>query len=245
MQTGPVALVAALLCFGCGEASARRSDTPAPTALAAPANAVASPAPVNAEPTPAPENDSPRPAPTTGTRATDVHEVTLPAGTHLPIVLETPVGSTTSRVKQPVRAHLTRAIVIKGHTVVPRGSRVSGIVTSVKRAGGVKGRAQVALRFDTLTVRNDDRTYKIDTALVGRTARATTGEDALEVAVPAAGGAVAGAIVGGKEGAAIGAAAGAGGGTAVVLSTRGKEVRIRKGASLRLRLTAPVTISGS
>jgi hypothetical protein len=168
--------------------------------------------------------------------------VTLPAGTQLPIVLDTPVASNTSRVKQPVRAHLTRAIVIKGHTVVPRGSRVSGTVTSVKPSGRVKGRAHVALRFDTLTLRNGDRTVTIETAPVSRTARATTGKDAVEIGVPAAGGAVAGAVVGGKEGAAIGAAAGAGGGTAVVLSTRGGEVRIRKGASLRLRLTAPVTI---
>ena len=57
-----------------------------------------------------------------------------------------------------------------------------------------------------------------------------------------AGGAIIGAIVGGKKGAAIGTAAGGGAGTAVVLSTRGKEVRLPKGSALTLRLSEPVTI---
>jgi hypothetical protein len=49
-------------------------------------------------------------------------------------------------------------------------------------------------------------------------------------------------LVGGKKGAAIGAAAGGGTGTAVVLSTRGKEVRLGRGAVLLLRLSEPVTV---
>ena len=48
--------------------------------------------------------------------------------------------------------------------------------------------------------------------------------------------------MGGKKGALIGAAAGGGAGTAVVVSTRGKEVRLGKGASMSLRLTQPLTI---
>ena len=56
------------------------------------------------------------------------------------------------------------------------------------------------------------------------------------------GGAIIGALTGGKNGALIGTAAGGGAGTAVVLSTRGKEVHLPEGAALRLRLTAPVTV---
>ena len=60
---------------------------------------------------------------------------------------------------------------------------------------------------------------------------------------PASGGAIVGGIVGGKKGAGIGALAGGGGGTAVVLSTRGKEVRVGPGALLSVRLTAPLTVT--
>jgi len=49
-------------------------------------------------------------------------------------------------------------------------------------------------------------------------------------------------LIGGKKGAAIGTAAGGGAGTAVVLSTRGKEVHLGKGAAMTLRLAEPVTV---
>jgi hypothetical protein len=59
---------------------------------------------------------------------------------------------------------------------------------------------------------------------------------------PAAGGAVLGRVVGGKSGAAKGAVIGGAAGTGWVLSTRGKEVRVGKGADLSVKLTAPVTV---
>jgi hypothetical protein len=170
------------------------------------------------------------------------HEVTIPAGTHLPIVLDTSVGSSTSRVEEPVHAHLARNVVVHGQTVLAEGSGVSGVVTDATRSGKVKGRAHVAVRFDTLTPRGVNERYNIRTAAVGRTAPGTKKKDALEIGGGAAGGALIGAIVGGKKGAAIGSAAGGGAGTAVVLSTRGKEVSLPKGAALTLRLTEPITV---
>jgi hypothetical protein len=170
------------------------------------------------------------------------HEVTIPAGTQLPIVLDTSVGSSTSRVEQPVHAHLARNVVVNGQTVLPGGSAISGVVTDATRSGKVKGRAHVALRFDTLSPRGLDERYNIRTTAVGRTAPGTKKKDALEIGGGAAGGALVGALIGGKKGAAIGTAAGAGAGTAVVLSTRGKEVSLPKGAALTLRLVEPITV---
>lgn len=170
------------------------------------------------------------------------HEVTIPAGTRLAIVLDTSVGSDTSRVEEPVHAHLRRPLSVHGQTVLGAGSRVSGVVTDATRSARVKGRAHVALRFDTLTPRGDDQRYSIQTAAIGRTAPGTKKKDALEIGGPAAGGALVGALVGGKKGALIGTAAGGGAGTAIVLSTRGKAVHLPRGATLTLRLSAPVTI---
>ena len=169
-------------------------------------------------------------------------EVTIPAGTSLPVVLDTGVGSETSRVEEPVTAHLSRSITVGGATVLPEGSRVSGVVTAATRAAKVKGRAHVAVRFDSVTPRGDDQRYDIRTAAVGRTAPATKKEDAMKIGAPAAGGAIIGAIAGGKKGAAIGTAIGGGAGTGVVLATRGKEVSLPKGAALTLKLAEPVTI---
>src|SRR5262249_9457068 len=151
-------------------------------------------------------------------RLVGVREVTVPAGTRLPIVLDTAVGSDTSRTEDAVHAHLARALVVGGVTVVPQGSRVSGVVTDATRSGGVRGVARVARRFDTIVARGEDERYHIRTAAVGRTAEATKKKDALEIGAPAAGGAIIGALVGGKKGALVGGAVGGGAGTAVVLS---------------------------
>jgi hypothetical protein len=48
--------------------------------------------------------------------------------------------------------------------------------------------------------------------------------------------------VGGKKGAAIGAAIGGGGGTAVVLTTRGPQIRLAPGTELSLPLAASVDV---
>jgi len=174
-------------------------------------------------------------------RSAAVREITLPAGTHLPIVLDTAVGSDISKIEQAVNAHLSRAVVVNGTTVLPEGTRLTGVVTDATRSGKVKGRAHVSVRFDTLVPAGHDERYQIDTSAVGRTAAATKKKDAMEIGGGAAGGALIGAIVGGKKGAAIGTAAGGGAGTAVVLSTRGKDIRLPRGTAMTLKLVKPLT----
>ncbi len=169
-------------------------------------------------------------------------EVTIPAGTQLPIVVDTGVASNTSHVEQPVRAHLSRDVRVDDQIVLPAGSELYGNVTAVRRPGKLKGRSYIALRFTTLVPRAGHERYSIDTGRISRTGRTTRRKDAMKIGVPAAGGAAVGAIVGGKKGALIGGGVGGGAGTAVVLSTRGEEVGIGRGAPFTLRLAEPVRI---
>ena len=175
-------------------------------------------------------------------RAAAVKEITLAAGTQLPVVLDTPVASNTSRVEQMVSGHVSRDVMANGVVVVPAGSEVRGVVTSARQSGKVKGRAYIGIRFTDLVPKGSSEHYRIQTAAIGRLAPATKKDDALKIGGPAAGGALIGALVGGKKGALIGAGVGGGAGTAVVVSTRGKEVGIGRGAALVLRLAAPVTV---
>jgi hypothetical protein len=179
---------------------------------------------------------------TTGMMAADARVATIPAGTQLRVRLENSVGSDISRVEAPVHATLVNPIVIGGRTIVPAGSAVTGLVTQAVRPGKVKGRARLGVRFHTLEPAGDNERYRISTNSWVRVAPGTKKKDAATIAIPATGGAIVGGLVGGKKGAAIGAAAGGGGGTAVVLSTRGKEVRLGRGAVLLVRLTEPVTV---
>src|SRR5262245_12950611 len=173
--------------------------------------------------------------------AAEYREVTLPAGTVLPVNLETSVGSDTSRVEQSVQGRLRRAVIANGVEVLPAGSSLSGYVSSVRRPGRVKGRAFIAMRFTRLDTPGSGTT-RISAAPVSRTGRATKEKDALKIVAPAAAGAVIGRIAGGKSGAAKGALIGGGAGTGYVLATRGEEIRLARGTPLSVRLTAPLTV---
>ena len=224
-----------------GQAAAGRtelaSSAPTSSSRATPAaSATATPAvvPVSGNSAAAPAVDSRAAAPA-------YRDVTLPAGTVLPVDLETSVGSDISRVEQPVHGRLRHAIVEHGVEVLPAGAAISGHVTAAERPGKVKGRGYVAFRFTQLDTPGAG-TSRISTALISRTAPATKKQDAIKVGAPAAAGAAIGAIVGGGDGAAKGAVIGGAAGTGYVLSTRGKDVRLGKGADLAVKLTAPLTV---
>ncbi|HEX7140397.1 MAG TPA: hypothetical protein VF219_21280 [Vicinamibacterales bacterium] len=170
------------------------------------------------------------------------HEVTIPQGTSLAVTLDSAVGSDTSAVEDAVSAHLSHAVTIGGETVLPAGSRVSGVVTDATRSGKVKGLAHVAVRFNAVVPAHSDAKYRMTTATVQRTAQATKKKDAAKIGGAAAGGALIGAIAGGGKGALIGTAIGGGAGTALVMSTRGDEVHLVKGSALTVKLSEPLTV---
>ena len=168
-------------------------------------------------------------------------EMEVPSGTDLILTLETGVSSETATVEQRVRARVAKPVVVSGMTVVPEGASVTGTVVSAERSGRVKGRASIALRFNEVTVANTD--YKISTARIIRVAEATKGEDAKKIGIGAGVGTAIGAIAGGKKGAAIGAGIGGGAGAGAVLATRGEEVDIPAGATLRTTIQETVRIN--
>jgi hypothetical protein len=167
-------------------------------------------------------------------------EITIPAGTALRLQMASTVSSASSRIEQPVTATVRQPIVVNGRTVVPAGTAVTGYVSQVHRSGRVKGRALIGVRFNRMRV--GDTRYTIETANIARRAPASKKADATKIGLGAGAGALVGALTGGKKGAAIGTGVGAAGGTAVVLSTRGKEVSIGRGAAVTTRLAAPVTV---
>jgi hypothetical protein len=189
------------------------------------------------------ESAAPRATPATGkSSAVRVRQVTVPAGTVLRLRLTRGFGSD-SRLEAPVSGTLVSPIVVDGRTALREGSVASGYVAAATRPGRVKGRGRVAVRFTRITPAGVDERYNMQTRSWVAVAPATKKKDAVTIGAPAAGGAIVGGIVGGKKGAGIGALAGGGAGTAVVLSTRGKDVHIGPGTTLAIRLVAPLTLS--
>jgi hypothetical protein len=181
-----------------------------------------------------PVGDQAKPAPM-------MMEMTVPGGTALELTLETPVSSDQSKAEDTVRAHVTRPVVIDGMTAIPAGAQAMGTVVEASPSGRVKGRATVTISFNRVIVANTP--YTIKTARIMREAEATKGEDVKKVGIGAGAGAVIGAIAGGKKGAVIGTAVGAGAGTGAVLATKGKEIGLGAGATVRTTIQEPVKIN--
>ena len=167
-------------------------------------------------------------------------DMTIPAGTTLPLSLTSSVASDTSAVEDAVSAELTRAVTINGRDVLPAGAQLNGHVTEVDGSGRVKGRAMIAFRFTSLSMGNER--YDVQSSPLSHLAPATKSEDATKIGIGAGAGAIIGGIVGGKDGAAKGAAVGGGAGTGVVLATKGQEMRLGPGADVSTKLTAPLTV---
>jgi hypothetical protein len=186
-------------------------------------------------------NGSARVEPAAGTAAAPVYrEFTLPVGTTLPLELNSSIGSDVSEVEDTVRATLRKAVTVDGQEVLPAGTEIAGYVTEAERAGRVKGRARLAIRFTSL--RYDGERMSLRTDPIVHEAEATKGEDATKIGIGAGAGAAIGAVVAGKSGAAKGAAIGGAAGTGAVLATRGKEVRLEPGSDISARLAGPLAI---
>ncbi|HKO97293.1 MAG TPA: hypothetical protein VJU86_09890 [Pyrinomonadaceae bacterium] len=133
------------------------------------------------------------------------------------------------------------------------GAVIEGRVLRVKRAGKLKGSSELQLAFETIrTV--DNRTGSMRAQVIevvdmgqggneagsvdsegGVRGKDSTKNDISKVGASTGIGAIIGAIVGGGKGAAIGAAIGGSMGTAGVLSSRGKDLRLSRGQQLRIR----------
>ena len=160
-------------------------------------------------------------------------EYQVPSSTRVSIRLDEAVGSATSKAGDAVTATLAEAVKVDGVEVLPAGSLVRAQVSEAEASGKVKGRARLALSFSGIAAHGEH--YPIDAGYT-MVAEATKARDAKTIGIPAAGGAVLGGILGGGKGAAIGAAVGGGAGTAVVLSTKGKEVGLASGSRVSVPL---------
>ncbi len=169
-------------------------------------------------------------------------EVTLPAGTVLHLRMENSIGSDISRVEEPVRAEVTRPVVVRGRAVVPTGSVAIGNVLAVRKAGHLRQRSLVTVRFSELKPRGEEDQFRIRTRAWSAVGPSLTERDTKGIGIPAAGGAIIGAIIGGGKGAAIGAVAGGGAGTARLMVTRGKDVRVPRGTLVAVRLSQPARV---
>jgi hypothetical protein len=186
----------------------------------------------------------------------DSGTIILPAGTKVPLALSSPISTKTARAGDPVYAHTTFPLVLNEHVAIPAGTYVQGVITSVKRAGRVKGRSELLLHFTSLVYPNG---YTVPLPgsvdnVPGAEHQQTKGEegtirqdgekgkDAGTIAETAATGAGIGALTQGGKGALIGGGVGGIAGAAIAMLSRGADVRLETGSAIEMVFQRPITL---
>ena len=175
----------------------------------------------------------------------------LPNGTEFGVELLDTLSTRFNEKGDTFRARVFRDVRLHQGIVIPAGTQLYGRITHLKRAGRIRGRAQMSLRFDELRFL-DGRNIAFEATLVGIDERsdeklkdeegtieasATKGKDMGKIGKTSAVGALIGVVAGGKTGAGVGALGGAAVGLGRVLLTRGKDAQLEARTRLRIRLT--------
>ncbi|MGE0445365.1 MAG: hypothetical protein AB7P99_09055 [Vicinamibacterales bacterium] len=162
----------------------------------------------------------------------------IPVGHELDVRLQAPLSSATAKVEQRFEATTVADIMQDGRVLVPAGSVVRGVVSSVDPAGrGLDRAGRMTLSFDQITV--NGRTYDLRAQATSVFESGGIREEAGTAGAGAGIGGVVGGIIGGVKGAVLGAIIGAGG---AIAATDGKDVELPAGSIVRIRLDSPVTV---
>ncbi len=185
-------------------------------------------------------------------------------GTHILLSMINSVSTKQVAVGDKIYLATAFPVLSSGRIVIPQGSWVLGTVTEVKRPGRVKGRGELRIRFDTLTLPNGvTRDFRAGIgAMDGRSTEQVNKEegkitspgnkagDAATIGEAAGAGAGIGSIAGASAGhwgmgAGIGGAAGAAAGLAGVLLTRGPDATLSKGTTMEMVLDRPLSFNSA
>ena len=191
-------------------------------------------------------------------------DVTVTAGTHIPLALLNSVSTKHSVPGDRVYMQTAFPIMAEGRVAIPPGSYVLGVVTQIKRPGRVKGRAELYVRFDSITLpngvvrefrgrlsavdaRGDEKLDQKEGSIKGDSNKA---DDMKTVGEAAITGATVGELASIPShsyglGAGVGAAAGAAAGLVAVLVTRGPDAILAQGSTVEMVLDRPLVFQDS
>lgn len=161
----------------------------------------------------------------------------IPAGHEIDVSLDTQLSSDTAQVEERFQA-TTVADVYRGNEVlIPAGSVLRGIVSSVNRASRTDRKGSLTVSFDQMTV--SGRTYPMRGTVTQALESEGIKGEAARIGAGAGVGAIIGGIIGGVKGALLGVLIGGGG---TIAATEGKDVTLPPGTILRVRLDQPPNI---
>jgi hypothetical protein len=162
----------------------------------------------------------------------------VPVGTELDVRLQRRLSSEDAQVED--RFEATTMVDLRDdrdRVLIPAGSVLRGVVSSVDKAGRIERQGKMTLAFDRVTVNGRDYPMRatVTEALESEGIRSEAGR----IGAGAGVGAIIGGILGGVKGALTGILIGAGG---TIAATEGTDVELPAGTVLRVRLDTPLDL---
>jgi hypothetical protein len=184
----------------------------------------------------------------------------VPAGTRIPLQLQQPISTKNAKPGDAIYAQTTFPIVVGGNIVIPAGTWVQGVVDTVKRAGRIKGTAELQFHLTQLIYGNgymldiaasidqvpgDTGTYVREPGTVKQDSE--KGKDLERVGQGASTGGQIGALAGvaarpSLRSFGVGGISGIAAGTLIALLARGSDVTFPTGTAVEIATTRPMAL---
>ena len=168
------------------------------------------------------------------TRTRDTRDSAIPVGQEIDVRLVNQLSSDTAQVEDRFEATTVVDLSSGDRVLIPAGSAVRGVVSSVNRASRTDRKGSLTVSFDQITIRG--RSYPmrgtVTQAIESEGIRGELGRIGAGSAI----GGIIGGIIGGGKGALLGVLIGGGG---TIAATEGKDVTLPPGTILRVRLDDP------
>jgi hypothetical protein len=162
----------------------------------------------------------------------------IPVSTEFDVRLQNSLSSKTANVED--RFEATTMVDLRderGRVLIPAGSLMRGIVSSVHPATRTERKGSMTVAFDRVTV--NGRAYPIRATVSQAIESEGIAGEKEKIGIGAGAGAILGAILGGAKGALAGILIGGGG---TIAATEGNDVELPSGTVLRVRLDSPLNM---
>ena len=171
------------------------------------------------------------------TRSSSGTPMDVPVGTELDVRLQQSLSSATAQVEDRFEATTLVDLKQGDRVIVPAGSVMRGVVSSVTKTTRLERKGSLTLAFDQ--VRVNGRDYPIRATVTQAIESEGIKGEAPKIGAGAGVGAIIGGILGGAKGALAGILIGGGG---TIAATEGKDVELAAGTVLRVRLDSGLNL---
>lgn len=172
------------------------------------------------------------------TRSSSGSQTDIPVGTELDVRLQQSLSSATAAVEDRFEATTLVDLKQGDRVMIPAGSVMRGVVSSVTKTSRLERKGSLTLAFDQ--VRINGRQYPIRATVTQAIESEGIKGEAGKIGAGAGVGMIIGGILGGVKGALAGILIGGGG---TIAATEGKDVELPAGTVLRVRLDSGLNLS--